>query len=577
MIRKNLNEWRDEMSKSESYIVTLKDNKPLLFEENIYHQLAVKHNTSTLSSQIDPEEETIAEWKTPKYPLNTLAEMLELNTWHRRAVQIVAGDAQGKDWKLTPKSNLPGEPDNAQKQIAEEYIRQLPINVHKLFYQLTYDLRSLGVRCVELVDQDDLPSALYPMDPRDLQLHRDGGIVKQTVGTKTRYFTVQGQNRDENNDWYEVDRYTGQRYPVGTLDETRRANQVIWLTEYSTHTRSYGLANIIPAIGAVYGDMGRQEYNNKFFENYGVPAFAVTVTGDFKDEKPTLKNGNPNPKFKKENTLRYHIEKGLERLAENPHSALVITVPSISEDSNVDVQITQLSTTEKEGSFIQYRKDNREEVAAAHGVPLDRFGVAITGTLGGNAIEELGDVYSDTTLPTIIADNEYIIQSQIERLGVTDWEFHLDDFRKKDEQKELDIGIQLYTHGALTLGQFIERFAVNYGGMLDENSPLYNLRLINNQLIDEYGNILGQDSVGGDFLDELESDLLQNAEDEYTRQESDVKVTVNGEEHEDYMGILQATSKVDTDGIEDTANKHATNSIEETIRRAFNRRRKTQK
>lgn len=565
-------------AKSESYIVTLKeDGKPLLFEENIYHMLAVKHNTSTLSSQLDPEEEEVATWKTPKYPLDTLSEMMELNTWHRRAVQIVAGDAQGKDWKLTPRSNLTKDPSPKQKQIAEQYIQNLPINVHKLFYQLTYDLRSLGVRCVELVDKKGLPDALYPMDPRDLRMHKNGGIIKQTVGTKTRYFTVYGENRDENNQWYEVDKYTGQTYPEGECPPDRRGNQVMWLTEYSTHNKSYGLANIIPAIGAIYGDIGRQEYNSKFFENWGVPAFAVTVTGDFKDEKPTLKNGKPNPKYKYENTLRYHIEQGLTRLAENPHSALVITVPSISEEGDVDVQITQLSTTEKEGSFIQYRKDNREEVAAAHGVPLDRFGVAITGTLGGNAIEELGDVYSDTTLPTIIADNEYIIQSQLERLGVTDWEFHLDDFRKKDEQKELSIGVTLYQNGALTLGQFIERFAVNYGGMLEQTSPLYNIRLINNQLFDEYGNILGQEAVGDDFLDGLERDLLRSAEDEYNIANDGVRVQVNGEEHEDYMGILQADNKTGIDGVEDTANKNARNSIEETIRRAFEGRRKTKR
>ena len=30
------------------------------------------------------------------------------------------------------------------------------------------------------------------------------------------------------------------------------------------------------------------------------------MTGDFKDEKPTLKNGKPNPKYRYENTLRYH-------------------------------------------------------------------------------------------------------------------------------------------------------------------------------------------------------------------------------------------------------------------------------
>ena len=560
---------------SQSYVVTMKDNKPLLFEENTYHKLAVKHAKPTLSSQTNQEEEEIATWKTPKYPLNTLTEMLEINTWHKRAVQIVAGDAKGRNWKLTPKSNLTSEPDPQQKQTAEEYIQNLPINVHKLFYQLTFDLRALGVNAVEeVLNEERLPAALYPMDPRDLQVHRDGGIIKQTVGTKTRYFTMKGHNYDDKIGWYDVDKYHGTIHPEGTLPHERRANKVIWNTEYATHTKTYGLANIIPAINAIYGELGRQEYDNKFFENYGVPAFAVTVTGDFKDEKKTLKNGKPNPRYKYENTLRYHIEQGLKDLAENPHSALVITVPSISQDSNVDVQITQLGTTEKEGSFIQFRKDNREEVAAAHGVPLDRFGVAITGTLGGNAIEELGDVYSDTTLPTIISDNEYIIQTQLEQLGVTDWEFHLDDFRKKDEQKELTIGIQLYTNGALTLGQFIERFAVNYGGVLDQDSPLYNIRIINNNIIDEYGNILGQETLGNNFLDELENELMYAA----TDNPEQGRVNTNDEEgdtHEDYLDILHETGSKTS--IENTANKHNILSTQQAIQRTFRNRKTTPK
>ena len=566
--------------KSESYIVTMKDGtKPLLFEENIYNQLAIKNNTpSVLSSQSDREKEEVATWKTPKYDLNMLSEMLELNTWHHRAVQIVAGDAKGNDWSLVAKSNLTHQPSEEQKTIAEDYINNLPINIHKLFYQITFDLRGMGINAVELVDRDDLPAAIYPMDPRDLHIHKNNSIVKQTVGTKETFFQIYGMNYDPDIGWFEVDKYNGTMHPEGTLPPERKANYVILNNEYASHTKTYGLANIVPAFNAIYGELGRMTYNNKFFENYGVPAFAVTVTGDFKDEKPTLKNGKPNPKYRYENTLRYHIEKGLQELAENPHSALVITVPSISEDSNVDVQITQLGTTEKEGSFIQYRKDNREEIAVAHGIPLDRFGVAITGPLGGNGIAELGDVYADTTLPTIIHDNEEIINSQLPRLGVTDWEFRLDDFRKKDQQKELDIGIQLYTHGALTLGEFTTRFAANYGGQLEQDSPLYNLRLINNQLIDEFGNVLGQESVGDNFLDDLEADLLRGADEiENTDTEDEMNNVDEVDTSEDYLGILHTTGKTSTTSIENTANKNDTHSIKQAIQRAFNSRRQAKK
>lgn len=553
--------------KSESFIVTMKDGKPLLFEENIWNQLATKHDKpSVLSSQVEREKEQTITWKEPKYDFNMLSEMLEINTWHRRAVQIVAGDAKGKNWKLMPKSNLTREPDEQQRVIAEHYVQQLPINIHKLFYRITYDLRSMGINAVELVDNDErLPSALYPMDVRDLRIHKDYAIAKQTVGTKVRYFTIHGQNYDPGIGWYEVDKYRGTIHKEGTLPRERRANKVIINMEYASHTRTYGLSNIVSAIPVIYGELGRMNYHNKFFENNGVPAFVVTVTGDFKDEKKTLKNGKPNPKYRRENTLRYHIEQGLRDLANNPHSALVITVPSISEDSNVDVQITQLSTTEKEGSFVVYRKDNREEIAAAHGVPLDRFGVAITGALGGNVIEGLGDVYSDTVLPTIISDNEEIVNSQLIRLGVTDWEFRLDDFRKKDLAKELDIGTKLLEHGALTLGEYVAAFATNYGGKLEQESPLYNLRILNNNVIDEYGNILGQGSIGDQFLDDLEQELMNEAE---------TVEPIDGEEgsDEDLDGINDKEGTNNTPGIEKTANKNNTNSIKETIRRAFQTR-----
>ena len=547
--------------KSESFVVTMKDGKPLLFEENIWNQLALKHNKpSVLSSQVDQEKEQTITWKEPKYDFNMLSEMQELNTWHRRAVQIVAGDAKGKNWTLKARKNLPHEPNEEQKIIAENYIKQLPINIHKLFYQLTYDLRGMGINAVELVDDETgKPSALFKMDVRTLRIHKDYAIAKQTVGTKVRYFTINGENYDPDIGWYEVDKYLGTIHPEGTLPPERIANHIIINTEYSSHTQTYGLANIVSAIPAIYGELGRQTYHNKFFENNGVPAFVVTVTGDFKDEKKTLKNGKPNPKYRKENTLRYHIEKGLHDLANNPHSALVITVPSISEDSNVDVKITQLSTTEKEGSFIVYRKDNREEIAAAHGVPLDRYGVAITGALGGNVIEGLGDVYSDTVLPTIISDNEEIVNSQLLKLGVTDWEFRLDDFRKKDLAKELDLGTKLLEHGALTLGEYITAFATNYGGKLEQDSPLYNLRIINNQVIDEYGNILGQDMIGDQFLDDLEQELLNEA-DKNEADDEDPNA-INDEEGTDNIISNQKT-----------ANKHDRNSIKETIKRTFQTR-----
>ncbi|SDW16985.1 hypothetical protein SAMN05444487_101430 [Marininema mesophilum] len=66
---------------------------------------------------------------------------------------------------------------------------------------------------------------------------------------------------------------------------------------------------MVPALGAILGDKQREEYNIDFFENFGVPAYAVTVTGTELDDEVVQQ-------------IKQYFQKDLK---EHRHSTLVLT------------------------------------------------------------------------------------------------------------------------------------------------------------------------------------------------------------------------------------------------------------
>lgn len=560
------------MTQSDSWLVTLDPNSPdgfNIFNKNIINNFSFKsRNINTLTKEPTENEEWDG-FKIPNYSLNSLAQLLEYNTWHKKCCDAVATDGMGTQWNITQKQDLLKQhPDKTQKEELTVFVQNLTQNIHTIFHDLVYDRRALGCAALEIIrdpyDKKHKPIDLHPLTVTDLHLHYDNCRIKQTLGTKEVWFVEYGKNFDETGIQYDVDCRTGKKVPKGSLPYEYTANEVIWFREYAPCNKNYGLPNTIPALNAIYGDLGRAEYNNKFFENYGLPAFAVTITGDFQDyDVPKyLEDGSLNPDYHVEETLKYKISQQIKEVIRNPHSAVTITVPSISEDSNVEVKIQPLSVDQKESSFVIFRSDNREEVCAAHGVPLYRLGISIEGKLSGTSASESSNIYADSVVQPIRTDNENIINTlAFNEFGVTDYVFKLDVYRKKDEEKELSMGTTLFEHGALTLGEYISYFGKQFGAKLQENSPLMDCRMIGNQLIDEDGVPFIQtgNNTNPSWLDGLENNLVneaKNMEDE----DEDIKTTIKQEDKNHINGLKNSSNKTDS------------HRITKTIRRAFNNR-----
>jgi capsid portal protein len=275
--------------------------------------------------------------------------------------------------------------------------------------------------------------------------------------------------------------------------------------EYAPGTDYYGRPPIVSCLGSIKGDIGAVKYNNSFFENYGMPKFAITVTGDFADYDLEPDD----PEYDITQTLRYKIGQQIKEVIKNPHSAICITIPSEGEEGNVNLDITPLSVQTEEGHFRMYRKDTRDEVIHAHHVDPSRLGIYDAGSLNGGNSESTMASYKYGTIAPIKSELEDLVNLIGNDLEITSWKFSIDEVAPIDYTKDLVLAEFLFARGAMTIRDLVDNFGNKFGLTIDDTEPYLDVRFINNQPLDNLMNqvednpYLEVDSI----LSQLETDV----------------------------------------------------------------------
>jgi len=433
---------------SKAFAYTTKTGK--IISGDILESYATK--TETKAQPVDGFENNYKkdELVKPLYNPASLARLLEMNTYHSRAVRTKARDIAGLGWQLNPTKENPSQ---TEKELILEFFNEQPDSMSTLLNRAFVDFEALGYAMLEMTrvnyDPTQPPAQLGHIPAHTMRAARDGKRFCQVRGNKKTWFKAAGGD-------YDVHSETGKIMELGTAPENMRATEVISFVNYTPRSDYYGLPDIVPAIGAIHGDISRRDYNIAFFENYGVPAYAVFVTGNFDP-------GELDEKGKSE--FEKNIESHFEEIVNNPHSTLVLTIPSQGRENEVKVEIKPLSVDVKEASFRLYRQDNRDEVLAAHGVPPYRLGIAETGSLGGSTAEESTEIYKRSVVEPRQETIEGVINKLIlvDGLGVNDWEFELNEIDNRDEKHDMDIAGQLFDRAAITPNQLITHFGERFG------------------------------------------------------------------------------------------------------------------
>lgn len=167
---------------------------------------------------------------------------------------------------------------------------------------------------------------------------RDGYL--QIIGNKVVYF-----------------RNFGAKNPNPVTGDPR-PNEIIHYKSYSPLNTFYGIPDILSAVSSLIGDSLAAQYNIDYFQNKAVPRYIITLKG-------AKLSGDAEDKM-----FRF-LQTGLKSQS---HRTLYIPLPGDSDNNKVEFKMEPIENGIQEGSFKEYRKQNRDDILIAHQVPISKLG-----------------------------------------------------------------------------------------------------------------------------------------------------------------------------------------------------------
>lgn len=434
------------------------------------------------SEQLDSREGYIGngiEMARP-YSMKTLAMFLENDVTHNTACRVKAGDIAGNGWEIKP---LLKNADFTNQSDIEDWLENMEIDICDVFEESEQDYHGLGEEFVEIVRYGRNPNEkivnMYHLPTVNMTFIKDKNIAVQTIGNQRKYFKKYGYQKD-------VDCLTGIEYPLGELSPEKKATEFFYDRVYNPTDDYYGSPYILPAIGAVFGNMYARNWNNSIFENMGVPAYAILVSGNY-SEGETDEDGRTD--------LQKMLEANIQAFADNPNSVAILTVPSKDGEgsNNVEVKWEKIGVDMKDASFLEFFKMNKQEIATAHLIPMYLLGdnSDSTGALGGSNSEQAIEIYKRSVVEKRQNKLERFINRVIKDcFGETGWEFKFKNIDRKDENEELDNVLKVLDKGILTLGQAIKILGDKYS-VEPTTEDVMDMRFYNGQpLVDDVANAI---------------------------------------------------------------------------------------
>lgn len=389
----------------------------------------------------------------PPYNPSYLLSLADANTYHDVSCDAQSLDVCNNGWSLKPID------DNAsEKNYDTLHAFFSKVMEDNPFRKAQRDKADLGYCCVEIVRaMDNLDADIVNINhvpAHTVRIHKSMDKYCQIRGNQKAWFKRFAYERD-------VALETGTEYEkIGSIEQGTPATEMLWNVTYTSSSSYYGRPRIIPALRAMYGSLSLAEYNTAFFDNYGIPAYAVFISGNYKDS--LVDESDPTQGTK----LQAAVREKFAAAQENPHSTMVFSVPSDDEEGKVEIRFERLSVETKEASFRLYRQDNRDEILTAHRMDPYRVGVNPVGQLAGNVADRARENYKASVQLPESQDWEVLINMVIQHkygFDIQDWRFEFNKFDLSDKEKELKIIEGLFRNGIITPNQIINKYKEEYG------------------------------------------------------------------------------------------------------------------
>jgi PBSX family phage portal protein len=300
---------------------------------------------------------------TPPYNMYELANFYDTSFANHAAIDAKVENIVGLGYRfdLTDSTSLRFEnSDDAEKVVrARKRIEKMKIEIRewleglndddsftKIMEKVYTDLQATGNGFIEVGRNVEGQIGYIGHIPattiRVRRLH-DGFL--QIIGQKIVYF-----------------RNFGAKNPNPVTSDAR-PNEIIHIKEYSPLNTFYGVPDIISALPSLIGDKLASQYNIDYFENKAVPRYIITLKG------AQLSGDSEDKMFR-------FLQTGLKSQS---HRTLYIPLPGDTDQNKVEFKMEPIENGIQDGSFKEYRKQNRDDILIAHQVPISKLGGSESG------------------------------------------------------------------------------------------------------------------------------------------------------------------------------------------------------
>lgn len=474
-----------------SFVVTAdNDGNLYLQEKGVFKQF--DDYTTTFNSSAQRQENYYGmEFKTPAYPTSFLT-FLSRNNWvYRQCAERVSNDCVKNGFDIVSRTGVEDVEDIEAKQEVLDFFNRMPVPITKTLKNTIYGYELVGNTGIEIIRENGLDSGLQHLEVFDVthvKLCTDNQRIVQTVNGEDTFFIIYGKNYDEQGNKLYLHRYTGE-WSKTPLPADEEAHEVIWIYRYDIGANEYGVPLIATGLRTLEMERGRENYIIDFFVNFGMPAWIVSITGQFYDEESRRykEDGSLNPDFDVTKTIRYKIGQQIQEIIDGGrHGAIVMSYPTSMGQDPVKVEVTPLATDVKEASFRGLREDNNTDLCGMMGIDPNLIVKSETGAMGNNAVDSLLLQHNDNKIkPTqnvIVNEINHMLLLENESTFVNDIsnvKFKLLDFIEQNITESVQRDADLVLKGLMKAREFQNKYSKALGISSDDEEELLDTYCIN--------------------------------------------------------------------------------------------------
>jgi len=411
---------------------------------NVYILKSAVEADAILKSRDNPMErldEESLEYYDPPYDPQDLVDLMSVSTTHARCVKAKAADAAGIGYKI-----IGSDPDVEPSKKSIKKIRDFVRHVHRRFDLCTIleeavkDRESIGWSATEVIRNNaGKVSRLVPVPAHSIR------VVRKDADRRAAF--VQISDLKANVYFQEFpDKYKdGRPNFIGAKEgkDTRRrvkgsaTELIFWQKPHTSVTRWYGVPDIIPSSGDVAAVRQIRDRFLKFFDNNCIPRHAITLIGS---------ELTPEARRAIEEFFRASLEK-------DPHKTLILA----SDDPDFSTKFDKVEAEQLEADYRETRKDLRDFIRLAHGIPPAILGIEGGTSKGAGSGLSQAEIYVNRIITPIQRGLHKILDNIVEfGLGITDAVIRLDAPDIRDLNLEMRRNTQYISHGVFSINDVLK-------------------------------------------------------------------------------------------------------------------------